>query len=150
MNNWTKEELDEAMRNNPGLSIAGEPSRPMPVVEDKHKEPKPNKYHAVRTGHYASKREAQYADELVLRKKAGDIGFWLEQVRMPLPGEYTDKRGHKRQAAYLLDFVTFSLAPNEPGLWRIEFVEVKGKDLPMGKLKRVQTEELYGISIAVV
>jgi hypothetical protein len=104
-----------------------------------------NKYGAVRTNGYASKKEADYAAGLELAQKAGQIAFWLEQVPLRLPG------GSK----YLLDFVVFTWnkgmrSEDRQGAWDIEFVEVKGKDLPIGKLKRKQAEEIYGIYIEVV
>jgi hypothetical protein len=102
----------------------------------------PSKYHAVRTGHYHSRKEARFADTLELRRKAGEIAFWLEQVPFRLPGD----------VVYRLDFVVFKVnldLANRP-CWTVEFVEVKGKDLPMGKLKRKQVEDLYGIKITVV
>ena len=108
---------------------------------------KPNKYHAERTGHYASKKEAAYAAELELRKKAGQVSFWLEQVPFILPGGVKHK----------LDFVVFVRCDSlnhRPLNWswpyHVMFVEVKGRDLPMGKLKRKQVEDLYHIDIEVV
>ena len=34
--------------------------------------------------------------------------------------------------------------------WSVEFIEVKGRDLAMGKLKRRQVEELYHIKVKVI
>jgi hypothetical protein len=109
-----------------------------------------SKYHAVRTGHYASKKEARYADELSMRQKAGDILFWLEQTPFRLPGDIV----------YRLDFVVFRVGTfhastvdtgfNGIDSYIVEFVEVKGKDLALGKLKRKQVEALYKINITVV
>lgn len=97
----------------------------------------PSKYHAVRTGHYHSKKEARYADTLELRRKAGEISFWLEQTPFRLPGDII----------YRLDFVVFT---GNAGIYEVDWVEVKGKDLALGKLKRKQVEDLYGIKITVV
>jgi len=99
---------------------------------------KESKYKAVRTGHYASKKEARYADTLELQRKAGEIAFWLEQVPFRLPGD----------VIYRLDFVTFYRILE--GQWQVEFVEVKGKDLQLGRTKRKIVEDLYGIKITVV
>ena len=97
-----------------------------------------NKYHARRTEYngrfYASKAEANYAWHCDLAKKVGRVQFWLRQVPFDIPG-------HSR---YYLDFMVF-----EPE-GKVIFVEVKGKDLPMGKLKRQQVEELYGIEVKLV
>jgi hypothetical protein len=101
-----------------------------------------SKYKAVRTGHYHSRKEARYAADLELRRKAGEISFWLEQVPFRLPGD----------TVYRLDFAVFEKFDEFGGnlLWRIKWVEVKGKDLQLGKIKRKQTEELYGIRIELV
>jgi hypothetical protein len=96
-----------------------------------------SKYKAVRTGHYHSRKEARYAADLALRQKAGEISFWLEQVPFRLPGD----------TVYRLDFVVFTV---DEAAWRVDWVEVKGKDLQLGKIKRKQTEELYGIRITLV
>lgn len=73
---------------------------------------KRNKFGAKRTGHYASKREAEYASLLLLRKQAGDILDWFEQVVIRLPG------GIK----YTIDFAIIG----KDGV--ISFVEVKGRE----------------------
>lgn len=83
---------------------------------------------------YASKKEAAYAQELRLRQKAGEVVFYLRQVGMDLPGG----------VRHYIDFVVF-LSDGT-----VEFVEVKGFDAPMGKMKRKMTEELYPISITIV
>lgn len=161
MTNWTKEELAQKLRDNDDLSIAGETKRNGQVsgqpqaqslqTVDNLASKTVAKYHSQRTGHYASKKEAQYAADLQLRKQAGEVAFWLEQVSFPLPGVYTDKRGRNRRARHKLDYLVF-LNTEIEGRMNIvpEFVEVKGRDLPMGKLKRMQVSELYGIYIKVV
>ena len=97
-----------------------------------------HKFHARPTefeGHrYASKKEAQYAQELGLRKRAGEVLFWLEQVLFRLPGS----------TIHRVDFMEF---------WTdgtVHFVEVKGFDTPMGKMKRKMVEAEYPIEIEVV
>lgn len=92
---------------------------------------KPTKIDGIR---YASKKEAQYAQELELRKRAGEVLFYLRQVPFDLPGGVVHR----------VDFLEF---------WAdgtAHLVEVKGFDTPMGKLKRKQVEALYPISIEVV
>jgi hypothetical protein len=96
-----------------------------------------SKYRNIRTGHYASRKEAKYAEELSLRQKAGDISFWLEQVPFQLPGGVIHR----------LDFAIFK---GLKGIYEVDWVEVKGKDLAMGKLKRKQVESIYGIHVQVV
>ncbi len=158
--NWSEEELAARLTENPSLRVAGETARPKgrsstlsaglqgSKIGTKKARLSTSKYHAQRTGHYASKKEAAYADELALRKQAGEISFWLEQTPFKLPGVYTDKRGRTRRAAHRLDVITFKHVTGD--LWKLEFTEVKGRDLLMGKLKRMQTEEIYGIKIQVV
>jgi hypothetical protein len=102
--------------------------------------PKQNKYHvAAREDRfyagklYASKKEALKAQELDLRVKAGDIKGYLIQVPFRLPGG----------TSHRLDFAILNLDNT------VTWLEVKGRDLPMGKLKRKQVEELYHITIKV-
>ena len=105
------------------------------------------KYGAVRTNGYASKKEADYAAQLALRQKAGQITFFLEQVPLILEGR-TD---NGRRYVYRVDFVTFSsLVEGKSRRYSVEFIEVKGRDLALGKLKRKQAEARYGIKVTVV
>jgi Protein of unknown function (DUF1064) len=87
-----------------------------------------NKYGAIPTvfqGHrYDSKREAAYAQELELRRIAGDIRAWEAGHRISLDV------GGQHVCDYIADFK----------VWRadntVEFVDVKGgKLLPVFKLK---------------
>ena len=80
---------------------------------------------------FQSKRELRYANQLDLLKKAGAIKFFLRQVGFDLPGKIR----------HFVDFLIFYA----DGTYK--FVEVKGRDLPMGKLKRHQVEKLYEIKI---
>lgn len=79
-------------------------------------------------------KHANYHNKLVMARKAGALNFFLREVSFDL----VDGIKHR------LDFLEF---------WRngnIKFVEVKGRDLALGKLKRKQVEENYGITIEVV
>ena len=105
-----------------------------------------NKYHVAdkeaRTYNgvvYHSKREAQYAQELDVKVKAGELSFWLRQVPFRLPG----------QTQYRLDFMTFGSVAGT-ALYHVRYIEVKGMKLRLGEIKRRQTEEIYGIEIEVV
>lgn len=97
-----------------------------------------HKFNAVRTEldgiKFGSKKEARYYSDLKLRKKSGEVVFFLMQVPFNLPGN----------TKYRLDFMEF----HSNG--EIKFIEVKGMDLPMGKLKRKQTEALYPVKIDVI
>ncbi|PKN36704.1 MAG: hypothetical protein CVU62_13300 [Deltaproteobacteria bacterium HGW-Deltaproteobacteria-2] len=105
---------------------------------------KQNKFHAKITEaegiKFGSKKEAQQFRELQARQHAGEIKFFLLQVPFLLPGV----ADNGKRTRHYLDF----MAIRTDG--QIEYIEVKGRDLPMGKLKRRQTEELYGIKIQVV
>jgi hypothetical protein len=102
---------------------------------------KPNKHNAVASEFngrvYPSKKAAAHAQEDVLRIKAGDIDFTLEEVSFRIPGG----------AKHRLDCVHFKRVGD---FWKIHWVEVKGRDLPLGRLKRRQVEEIYQIHIEVV
>ena len=97
-----------------------------------------HKFHAKPTEFrgrvYPSKIQARYAQQLELRKQAGEILFWLEEVPFKLPG------GIK----YYLDFMEF-WASGE-----VHCVEVKGMDTPLGKLKIQQVETLYPVKIELI
>ena len=83
---------------------------------------------------FPSKLERSYYDQLKLRQKAGDVLFFLRQIPFDLPGK----------TKYLCDYQVFLADGN------VEFVEVKGKDTPIGQLKIKQVEELYPITIKMV
>lgn len=89
--------------------------------------PVANKFGAVRTNGYASKREAEYAAELALRKAAtnGDVLDWLEQVPIALPG-----------TKYVVDFLVLKRDGS------VELVEVKGHETPAWKAKMRALAEL--------
>lgn len=89
---------------------------------------KPTEYDGRR---FDSKKEARYAQGLDLRKKAGEIIFYLRQVPFDLPG------GVK----YRIDFVEFHTDGT------VRFIDVKGYDTPMGKAKRKMVEDLYPVKI---
>lgn len=76
---------------------------------------------------FDSKKEADYYDELKLRKRAGDVIQFLRQVPFFLPG------GVK----YVCDFLVFLTDGN------VEFVDVKGMRLPEYKTKKKMVEALY-------
>jgi hypothetical protein len=90
----------------------------------------PTEYRGVK---YASKKEAASAGKLDDLRDSGEIVSWTRQVPFSLPGG----------AKHYVDFLAF--LPD--GTFRL--IEVKGRDLPMGKLKRRQVEELYQVRIEV-
>ena len=99
---------------------------------------KKHKYNAQRTEHngvlYASKKEADYAKNLDLCRKAGEIQYWLRQVPFTLTGGII----------YRVDFMEV----NRDG--SIDFVEVKGYKTEAFKIKKRLVEALYPIKIIEV
>jgi len=97
-----------------------------------------NKFSAVRTERdgwtFDSKKEARYYDTLKLLQKAGDVLFFLCQVPIRLPGK----------TKYVCDFLVFY----KGGI--IEFVDVKGIQTNIFKLKKRQVESLYPFEIKLV
>lgn len=76
---------------------------------------------------YASKKEAEYAEGLHLRKKAGEILGWLEQV----PIKFSS--GIK----YVVDFVVFEA----DGM--VRFIEVKGAETQVWRNKMAMLADEY-------
>lgn len=103
---------------------------------------KSNKFHARRTEAngrtYDSKKEARYAGDLEMRRRAGEVAAFIPQVSLPL----APNSGRR----YIADFLVL-----KPG-WEkyAEFIDVKGKDTTASKLKRDLLEENYGIKVKIV
>lgn len=95
-----------------------------------------SKYKAVRTGGYASKKEADYAGRFQALARAGNITEYREQVII----ELVAGRGKTRGIAYVADFVY----RDEDGL---HYVDVKGFRTAVYILKRKLLYLLHGIEI---
>lgn len=80
---------------------------------------------------YHSKREADYAAELNLRLRGGDIAEWVRQVPIPLV-----VNEHKI-GTYVMDF---AIKHNDGSL---EWIEVKGHETAVFKLKWKLLEALH-------
>jgi len=83
---------------------------------------------------FDSKKEAAYYDDLVLRVDAGEVLFFLRQTRVDLPGN----------TRYVVDFLEFHTDGT------VHFVDVKGVETEVFRLKKRQVEDLYPITIEVV
>lgn len=83
---------------------------------------------------YASKLEYAYKNYLDLLKDQGEIFFYLTQVPIDLPG------GVK----YVVDFQVFY---NDG---TVKFIDTKGIETDMFKLKKKQVESLYPFEIEIV
>ena len=82
---------------------------------------------------FASKKERAYYQGLKLRQKNGEVLFFLRQAPFHLLGN----------VRFVIDFIEF---------WSdgtVHFIDVKGFDTPLGKLKRKQAEAFYPITIEV-
>lgn len=82
---------------------------------------------------FPSLLERSVFDYLETLQKSKRIWFFLRQIPFDLPGG----------AKHVVDFMVVTRD-------EVLFVEAKGRDLPLGKMKRLQTEELYNIEILVV
>ena len=100
---------------------------------------KNHKYHAVPVVddgfRFASKAEAKYYEELKLRcNDGGDVLFFLRQVPFHLPGN----------TRYVVDFQEFHVDGS------VHFIDVKGVETGMFKLKKRMVEQLYPVKIEIV
>lgn len=93
--------------------------------------------HGSRT--YDSKMERDRAAELDLLVQAGEIVSWAPQVGFALPGK----------TRHVIDFLVIDKI-NEDGSFVAHLEEVKGRETPMGKVKRQQVEEIYGMPVRVI
>jgi hypothetical protein len=93
---------------------------------------------------FPSKKHRAYFLRLKAEQHAGMIRYFIREVPFDIPGVYEDSRGRRRVARHFVDFGVCCM----DGSFR--WVEVKGRDIAMGRLKRIQTESLYGIKIEVV
>jgi Holliday junction resolvase-like predicted endonuclease len=89
---------------------------------------------------FQSKKHREYYLLLKARQFNKEIKFFLREVPFDLIGHYENGR-------LIRHFVDFAICQNDDTYL---FVEVKGRDLPEGKIKRLQTEQIYGIKILVV
>jgi len=98
---------------------------------------KPSKYRNVKTEYngrtYDSKKEARYAQGLDAALKAGQIKAWTPQVSWPIT--------HNSVNRYRFDFVI----KNNDNTYR--FIDVKGRDTPMSKMKRGLMKSEHDIDV---
>ena len=92
---------------------------------------KPTKSDGIR---FDSKKEAAYYDSLNLRKKAGQVLFYLRQVPFHLPGGVT----------YRVDFQEFHADGT------VHFVDVKGMKTKDFIMKKKMVEDLFPVEIELV
>lgn len=97
-----------------------------------------HKFHAVACQadeiNFSSKAERNYYHSLKALKKAGQVVFFLMQVPFHLPGK----------TKYIVDFQVFYADGT------VDFVDVKGIETDVFKIKKRQVEEIYPIKIKIV
>lgn len=95
-----------------------------------------HKFNAKRCESDGKKFPSQLEKNSYLRLKhhqeKGNILFFLRQIPIDLPGNNR----------HVVDFLIFT--PKN-----VIFLECKGRDLPMGRLKRTQAEEILNVKIAL-
>ena len=102
------------------------------------------KYGNIKTGKYASKKEACIAGELKIRERIGEISNLREQVKFELtPNMKCDDGTTECASSYIADFVY-----EEGG--KVVVVDVKGVRTPLYILKRKLMLMLHGVSIVEV
>lgn len=102
-----------------------------------------NKYHARKSGGYASRKEHRRANELKLLQKAGIISNLREQVRYELiPAQY-DNQGKliERACSYVADFVY----TEKNGEAIVE--DTKGMRTDVYRIKRKLMLHVHGVKI---
>jgi len=108
----------------------------MDIREFYDKQKKPSKYRnkaCVIDGiRFASQKEGDY---YLYLKSDKEVHHVLRQTTFHLPGG----------VRYFLDFMVFKLWTN--GLFEVLYIDTKGIDTPVSKLKRKQVEEIYKIRI---
>lgn len=92
---------------------------------------------------FASKREAQRFDELVMLERAGEISALVLQPRLRIAVNGAPLMLGKRQVAYVADF-----AYRERG--RTVYEDVKGRDTMVSRLKRALVEATSPVRIRIV
>ncbi|EJW90746.1 protein containing DUF1064 [gut metagenome] len=113
------------------------------LAKSREKTKKPNKYKALRSGGYASRKEHRRASALQMMQRAGLISSLREQVRYELIPVQRDKDGKiiEKACAYIADFVYY----DEHGNLIVE--DTKGVRTDVYKIKRKLMLQVHGIII---
>lgn len=105
---------------------------------------KKNKYHAEKSGGYASRKEHRRANELKLMQRAGIIKYLREQVTYELIPTQRDVNGKviERACSYIADFVY----TDKDGNLIVE--DTKGMRTEVYRIKRKLMLHVHGIRIS--
>lgn len=103
----------------------------------------PNKYHAIRTGRYASRLESRRAAQLRLMQRQGLITNLREQVPYLLIPTQRDAQGKllERPCTYIADFVYNDAEGN------LVVEDTKGMRTDVYRIKRKLMLSVHGIRI---
>lgn len=106
---------------------------------------KKNKYGAIKSGGYDSRKEHSRANELKMMQRAGLISNLREQVKYVLIPTQRDSSGNllEKECSYHADFVY-----TKNGVTVVE--DTKGVRTPEYKLKRKLMLHVHGISIVEI
>jgi hypothetical protein len=105
---------------------------PAPTEPQRKYKNKPTTVDSIR---FDSKKEARYYEQLKLRQAAGEVWYFLRQVPIYLPGG----------TRYVIDFLVFFKDPNRLA----EYVDVKGRETQVFRLKKREVEHHYPIRITL-
>lgn len=113
------------------------------LAKSREEKKKPSKYHALRSGGYASRKECRRAAELQMMQRAGLISDLREQVRYELIPAKHNENGELIESActYIADFVYF----DEKGNLVVE--DTKGMRTDTYIIKRKLMLHVHGIRI---
>lgn len=110
---------------------------PIPALASLFAKPK-HKYSAVATEvdgiNFKSKGEAALYQHLKLLELAGEVSYFLREVPVALPGSTT----------YRVDFLVFYVDG------RVRYLDLKGVETQVFKIKKRQVEALYPIIVEVI
>lgn len=84
---------------------------------------------------FDSKKEARYYEQLKARQADGEVWYFLRQVPIYLPGG----------TRYVIDFLVFFRDPSRDA----EYVDVKGRETQVFRLKKREVEHHYPIRITL-
>ena len=125
------ESLPPALRERIEAQQGAAKAKPSAVAEPQRKyRNQPTVVDSIR---FDSKKEARYYEQLKLRQAAGEVWYFLRQVPIYLPGG----------TRYVIDFVVFFKdAKRAP-----EYVDVKGRETQVFRVKKREVEHHYPIRI---
>lgn len=122
--------LPPALRARIEAQAGTTPTEPPAPVRKYHNQPT-----VVDGIRFDSKKEARYYEQLKLRQASGEVWYFLRQVPIYLPGG----------TRYVVDFLVFFKDPARLA----EYVDVKGRETQVFRLKKREVEHHYPIRIQV-